>query len=137
MRVLLIPVMALGLSACQTTEASTEAKAPPDARAAILASKGSLWKDPDSIKAASITAPRRHGPGLIAAMWHVCVKANAKNSFGGYTGEKHMLIGLYDDGKPPSVLQTDAPAYCNYPYEPFPELEGGYRPPSPQGRPKA
>lgn len=90
----------------------------------MLAAKGSLYKDPASIKGASITAPRRHA----GWMWHVCVRANAKNSFGGYAGEKDMLIGLYDDGKPPDVIMSNAAGYCDYPHEPFPELDGGYNP---------
>ncbi|WP_024341218.1 hypothetical protein [Bradyrhizobium japonicum] len=124
-------VAALGLSACQTDQAAAPDRPPPDAKAAVLANKGQLWKDPDSIKAASITAPRRH----MGFMWHVCVRANAKNAFGGYTGEKDMLVGMYDDGKPPNVIMADATGYCDYPHEPFPELEGGYKAPAP-ARPK-
>lgn len=112
------------LSACQTDQPQAVAAIPPDHKGAIVAAKGLLWKDPDSIKAASITAPRRH----MNMMWHVCVRANARNSFGGYTGEKDMLIGLYDDARPPSVLMADAAGYCDFPHEPFPEIEAGYQP---------
>ncbi|WP_061023943.1 hypothetical protein [Bradyrhizobium sp. CCH5-F6] len=129
-RELFAPLIAIALSTpligCQTNASTVADAAPPDARAAILSSKGSLWKDPDSIKNASITAPRRH----MGFMWHVCVRANAKNSFGGYTGERDMLIGLYDDGRPPAVLMADATGYCDYPHEPFPELNAGYSPTS-------
>lgn len=120
-------VACLSLAACQTDQSTATAPAipPPDHKAAILAARSSLWKDPDSIKAASITAPRRH----LNMMWHVCVRANARNSFGGYTGEKDMLIGLYDDTRPPSVLMVDATGYCDFPHEPFPEIEAGYKPP--------
>lgn len=122
-------IVTVMLAGCQTDSAAPVASVtPPDARAAVLANKGRLWKDPDSIKNASITAPRRHDPGLIAAMWHVCVRANAKNAFGGYTGEKDMLLGMYDDGRPPSILMADAAGPCDFPHEPFPELEGGYKP---------
>lgn len=114
------------LAGCQTDQQVAADIPPPNARAAILAAKGQLWKDPDSIKAASITAPRRH----MNFMWHVCVRANARNSFGGYTGEQNMLIGLYDDGKPPSPLMSPVhESYCPGPFEPFPELDGGYKPP--------
>lgn len=123
-------IAALGLSACQTDQAAAPDRPPPDAKAAVLANKGLLWKDPESIKTASIAAPRRH----MGFMWHVCVRANAKNAFGGYTGEKDMLVGMYDDGQPPKVIMADAVGYCDYPHEPFPELEGGYKPPT--GRPK-
>lgn len=115
------------LAGCQTDAGAPAAVAtPPDAKAAILAAKSTLWKDPDSIKGASITAPRRH----MNMMWHVCVRANAKNSFGGYAGEKDMLIGLYDDGRAPSALMADATGYCDFPHEPFAELNGDYVPPS-------
>lgn len=123
------------LTGCQTDQTAAVASrpAPPDARAAVLAARHILWKDPDSIKNASITAARRHDPGLIAGMWHVCVRLNAKNAFGGYTGERENLIGLYDDGTPPAILNGNAPqAYCDMPHEPFPELEGGYRPAKPK-----
>lgn len=117
------------LAGCQTDSAAVADAPPPDARVAVISSKGALWKDPDSIKNASITAPRRHTPGLFTSMWHVCVRANAKNGFGGYTGEKDMLIGLYDDGRAPSPLMADASGYCDFPHEPFPELVAGYVPP--------
>lgn len=135
---LLAPLIAAAFSAplagCQTdgSAAATDV-APPDARAAVLASKGRLWKDPDSIKSASITAPRRH----MGFMWHVCVRANAKNSFGGYVGERDMLIGLYDDGRPPAALMSDATGYCDYPHEPFPELNADYAQPAPPAQKRA
>ncbi len=131
MRAPILLTLALTLGACQTGGGMAEQRPAPDAKAAILAAKGSLWKDPDSIKNASITAPRRH----MGFMWHVCVRANGKNSFGAYAGEKDMLIGLYDDGKPPATLMIDATGYCDFPHEPFPELEGGYRPPA-AGKPR-
>ena len=126
MRPWIAMVLVLPLAACQTSDASTPAT-PPDAKAAVMAARGIIWKDPDSIKAASITAPRRH----MNMMWHVCVRSNAKNSFGAYSGEKDMLIGLYDDGRQPSVLMTDATGYCEFPHDPFPEIEAGYSPPKP------
>src|SRR5262245_42076054 len=81
-----------------------ELQPPTNYKAIILANEGRLWKDTDSIKNASIAPPTRH----MCFMWHVCVRMNAKNSFGGYTGEKDSLVGLYDDGKPPAVIMEDA-----------------------------
>lgn len=123
-----IALLALPLVACQTSEANPPPIA-PDARAIIAAAKGQLYKDPDSIKGASITRPFR-STGVLP-MWHVCVRANAKNSFGGYTGEKDMLIGIYDDPRPPTVVMSDGAGYCDLPHEPFPEIEAGYVPPKP------
>jgi hypothetical protein len=128
-RKLLAPlILGAVMSGCQTNE-SAVAVPPPDAKAVILANKATLWKDPESIKNASITAPRRHTMGPFGAMWHVCVRLNARNSFGGYVGERDALLGLYDDGKPPTILADPSP-YCDYPHEPFPELDGGYGQPS-------
>jgi hypothetical protein len=122
------------LQGCNTTS-ETDSIQPPDAKAAVLAHKNRLWKDADSIKAgAGISAPTRH----MGFMWHVCVRANARNSFGGYAGEKEALIGLYDDGRPPEALLSDAAGACyQKPYTPFPELEGGYRPPAATPQDKA
>jgi len=96
--------------------------APPDARAIVLANKNKLWKDPDSIKNASIAAPQRH----LGFMWHVCVRLNVKNSFGGYTGERDSIIGIYDSASPPEILIEGAASFCDpLPHVPFPELEPG------------
>jgi len=132
--VVVIAICALPLAGCLTGQTAEEAQMPlPDYKGLILSSKNRLWKDADSIKNASIAAPRR-STGVLP-MWHVCVRANAKNSFGGYTGEKSMLIGIYDDNRPPEVVMADAPGYCQFPHEPFPELNGDYKPPA--SKPKA
>lgn len=99
----------------------------------VLAYKGQFWKDPDSIKSASITTPVRR-----SGMWQLCVRANAKNAFGGYTGEKDNLIGYFDGHRPPEVLASDAQEPCAIlPHEPFPELEGTYKPAQSAAKPKA
>lgn len=69
-RLRLAAPLALLLAGCQTDQQAAPSAQPPDARAAIVAAKGLLYKDPDSIKGASITAPRRHmanGAGYSAA----------------------------------------------------------------------
>lgn len=124
--IILAAAIAAALAGCQT-DAQTAATAdapPPDVKAIILNNKGVLWKDPDSIKNASISEPQ-----LSMGIWHVCVRMNAKNSYGGYSGEKTGLIYVYTDGRPPWAVGDDAP-YCNkFPLKPFPELEGDYKPP--------
>jgi hypothetical protein len=124
------------LQACNTTAESDSASAPapPDAKAILLAHKAELWKDPDSIKDAAIAAPKRH----MNFMWHVCVKANAKNAFGGYTGLKTSVIHIYDSGKAPEARSTVAGDVCDsIAYQPFPELEGDYRTPAAPSQAKA
>lgn len=121
-----IAICSLSLAGCLTGKTAEEAQMPlPDYKGLILSNKNRLWKDADSIKTASVAVPRR-STGVLP-MWHVCVRANAKNSFGGYTGEKSMLIGIFDDNRPPEVVMAEATGYCNLPHEPFPELEGGYK----------
>lgn len=123
---------------CQTDQQAANYTQPPNAVPIILANKNRLWKDPESIRDAGIGPVERP---MIGGYWHVCVRANAKNSFGGYTGQQDMLIGLYDDGREPFVVSGNAPgvAACQKGFEPFPELEGGYRPPptAKQAKPKA
>lgn len=130
-----LTLVAITLAGCQTDQEAANLP-PPDARAMILSHKGDLWKDPDSIKNASISAPWK---GNFGSMWLVCVRANARNAFGGYTGEKDMGIGIYPDGSKPTIFMADAGNYCeNRAHSPFPELDGGYQPPptAAPGKPK-
>lgn len=127
----LAALYALILAGCtsggQLSVPGDDARVAPDVRAIIMANKGRLWKDPDSIKSAQIgTAPARH----MGSMWHVCVKLNAKNALGGYTGEKYSLIGIYDDpNKQPEVLIENADINCRaQQHVPFAELNGDYKP---------
>ena len=110
----------LGLAACQTTAPQVEQ--PPNARSLIMVHKAILWRDLESIKNASITAPLRHAGG-----WRVCVRLDTKGAFGTYTGVRDYLIALYGADRRPELVMEDAAAACAAePYVPFPELEGGY-----------
>lgn len=109
-----IAVLAAG---CQTAQ-ETAGKA-PDHRAIILANKGRLWKDPDSIKGAQISEPR-----LSMGIWQVCVRLNARNGYGGYAGESDELIQISEDGSPPWNMGGPAPYCSNFSYSAFPELNG-------------
>lgn len=62
MRAPILLTLALTLGACQTGGGMAEQRPAPDAKAAILAAKGSLWKDPDSIKATCVAL-------VTDAMW--------------------------------------------------------------------
>lgn len=95
---------------------------PPSAaeKAAIVSAARDYFVDPYSIRDAEISnVVRLNDQGLEA----VCVKANAKNRMGGYTGRTATSVRLLK-GKPMSTLEN-APA-CAMPqmrYRPFPELE--------------
>ena len=74
-------------------------------KAIISAIKNNL-KDPDSMKVVSITNPYRVyskcGFGTVKYGWYTTIRYNAKNSYGGYVGEKEFnyayLNGKYDVG---------------------------------------
>lgn len=125
---ILLSMFAIGCSAMGRFE--EDRTPPPNAKAIILANMGRLYKDPDSLRNVSITEPKRHN-AVAYQMWHVCVRANSKNSFGAYTGEKDTLIGIYDDDRPPEVLGEAGlvqAASCDLlPHAPFPEFEGKQR----------
>lgn len=128
---ILAPAIAM-LTAC-ATEAPQNQPIPPDHKAVILANKGRLWKDPDSIRNASVaTGIRWHGPG---SLWFACVELNAKNAYGGYTGLKRSVVMIPANGTTPDARNTVYGDDCaERPHVPFPELNGDYRPPG--ARPK-
>jgi hypothetical protein len=110
----------LGLAGCQTSREQLDL--PPNARGIIIANKALLWRDLESIKNASITAPQRQ-----AGVWRVCVRLDTKGSFGAYTGERDYVVALYGVAKPPELLMEDAALTCAaQPHVLFPELEGSY-----------
>jgi len=122
--------LGLSLAACQTTGPPVEQ--PPNARSLIMVHKAILWRDLESIKNASITAPLRHAGG-----WRVCVRLDTKGAFGTYTGVRDYLIALYGADRRPELVMEDAAVACAaQPHVPFPELEGGYLRLQPDNKPK-
>jgi hypothetical protein len=112
--------LGLGLAACQASLEQIDQ--PPNARSLIMVHKAILWRDLESIKNASITAPQRHAGG-----WRVCVRLDTKGAFGTYTGARDYLVALYGADRRPELVMEDAAAACAAePHVPFPELEGGY-----------
>jgi hypothetical protein len=81
-----------------------------------------LLKDPYSVRDAEISAPMNiadeNRPG-----WTICVRANTKNGFGGYTGVKNVGLTIKDNDVVASFVAEewrvcqDATGYV-----PFPEL---------------
>jgi hypothetical protein len=112
--------LGLGLAACQASLEQIDE--PPNARSLIMVHKAILWRDLESIKNASITAPQRHAGG-----WRVCVRLDTKGAFGHVTGVRDYLVALYGADRRPELVMEDAAAACAAePHVPFPELEGGY-----------
>lgn len=76
--------------------------------------------DPYTVRDAMIAEPKISGP-LIYRGWLICVRANAKNRFGGYTGLQATGIMVRQG----SVIRSfkDAGMWCgDATYQPFPEL---------------
>jgi len=112
--------LGLGLAACQASLEQIDE--PPNARSLIMVHKAILWRDLESIKNASITAPQRHASG-----WRVCVRLDTKGAFGHVTGVRDYLVALYGADRRPELVMEDAATACAAePHVPFPELEGGY-----------
>ena len=124
-RLLLIAGVSAGLSGCVTQEqmdAVYASQRPPTEaeKAVIVNAARDQYFDPYSIRDAEISGVvRLNDQGLEA----VCVKANAKNRMGAYTGRTATSMRLMN-GKLVGMLEN-APA-CASPqmqYRPFAELE--------------
>jgi hypothetical protein len=109
-------------TACGTLQDQSSTP-PPDIRSTLVGNRARLFKDPDSIRDASIARPSR----FLNLGWQVCIRMTGKNSSGGDTDLTTYTVIVYDNGVPP-LLQK--PTFYNdcisaY-YQPFPEIEGGY-----------
>lgn len=110
------------------TTSNTEA-APAEWRELAAAYVRTTAKDPGSIKDAAIAPPVRDGgPSLIAGQfvtpWVVCVRMNARNSFGGYTGPVVYQVRMAGGRVLDSVVAGSFMDACQgAAFAPFPELE--------------
>jgi len=127
-------LVCVGLSGCATAPGpitGSVQSAPANYRAQIIQYVKSNFKDPYSIRDASISsAPKQdYSPMPLpngtwaSGFWVVCFKANTKNSFGGYTGIR-QYGAIFVDGEINSTISNPRfESFCNgTPYEPFPEL---------------
>ena len=106
----------------------------------IAEHKSDIFIDPDSVRDASISAPKRGSmptpPTIDAApdltSWRTRVKANARNRMGGYTGKsltavlivRGQLFGLRSGRSEQGVDLGSHWCADHQNYEPFPEIEG-------------
>jgi hypothetical protein len=104
-----VAVLTLPLGGCITTDnasATPDNPYPANYKALVKAAKSDLFIDPDSVRDAAISAPKlAAGPipsnknnalSKWVTPWIVCVKANARNRMGGYTGRTLSAILIYD-----------------------------------------
>lgn len=87
---------------------------PAEYEAIIMSYLNNTLKDPDSIKNFAIQEPRKGSVwgGMFngfkrEARWYVCFTYNAKNSYGGYTGQKEYIM-WFSHGKPKHIPPNPA-----------------------------
>ncbi|WP_025036107.1 hypothetical protein [Bradyrhizobium sp. DOA9] len=137
MRWVLLATCALALAGCQTSgeatpsaNAATAGAPPANYRQLAADYVKSSFKDPYSIRDAEIAPPKPGtGPSLnsdgFTTPWVVCLRANAKNSMGAYTGRKVTALALSNEKV---VNAWDETQYSRMvcegvAYTPFPEIE--------------
>lgn len=120
----------LALAGClevQPVPSSAVTVAPPsNPRGAALAYARQTFFDPYTVRDASISRPFviPYGFSGTEQVWVVCIRANAKNRMGGYTGLQNTLIA-FDGNSVDARRSGDDPgnACRSGVFEPFPELE--------------
>jgi len=128
-------VSACASQAPQSTSPASSPQPPANYREIVAAGVRETFVDPYSIRDAEIAAPKMAmGPSLnsdgFTTPWVVCVRANAKNRMGGYTGREVTAFAV-NGGK--VVNSWDEAHYsravCSDVYfQPFPEIEQGVKP---------
>lgn len=124
----LVLISCLLLSGCSSTHQSLVTPAPTKYRAAIVADVREHFKDPYSILDPTISEPFRGNDMGFSGTddWVVCIRANSKNSYGGYSGQKYTAYGFvgetvvsnHEEGGPNRVY-----GMCSkLSYSPFKEL---------------
>jgi len=124
LRSLFVVAAALVLSGCVSSprEDALASQRPPSAeiRRVIVHDAKDYLVDPYSVRDAEISSVMDAPGGEVQ---FVCVKANAKDATGGYTGRKAVsirLVGKYPVGINPNAAACAEPQLRWYP---FPELE--------------
>lgn len=110
-------------SATHARAAEPAAPTPADYRKATAGALRATLKDPGSVRSPQISPP---GPTLLGAARGgptatVCVRMNAKNSFGGYTGIQDTAV-VFQHGAVVDIFGGYLPTCQGRRYEPFPEL---------------
>lgn len=94
---------------------------PPKYRATLLEFLKGHLADPFGVREASITEPRLQPIGT-ESRYVVCVRFNAKDGYGQYTGAIDH-VAIYFAGKLTQFVPATREQCSNAPYQPFPELE--------------
>jgi hypothetical protein len=121
------------LAGCQTTGqpgASSNNEVPSDYRQQVAASLRSSLKDPYSVRDARISLPTRTFAGLIwgGTIPAVCLRYNAKNSFGAYTGIK-TYFAHFQSGQLVRIADNEFACGGDIGYVQFTEIDSAPVPP--------
>lgn len=98
----------------------TQAPATADMKAQIVKGARDWLHDPYSVRDAEISYVIQHptGSGLM-----VCVKANAKNAMGGYTGRKPTMVFFSMNRQATGAIEGQPLCYDQrIKWQPFPEI---------------
>ena len=135
MRTVILPTVLAGavmLSGCMDTSGAQlsqqpQSEPPTNYRPAVLAYARQSYIDPYSIRDASISEPLPVRYGLTGSeiVWGVCVRANARNRMGGYTGLQESLFVFSGNNLDTSRSGVRGSGFAcqGAVYTPFPELE--------------
>jgi hypothetical protein len=125
--------VALALAGCaggQTAPGAAAAPLPLNYREQIAAKVKETFFDPYSIRDAQISAGIP-GTSFLGSVTTVCMKANAKNRMGGYTGIQTTAY-VFRDGHLTATDAVYSPIVCNSAsYGPFPEIDAAAPPAAP------
>ena len=121
----IISLLALALAGCQSPteqQASIDRGTPASGsvKAAIVKDTRDFLVDPYSIRDAEISYMQFNAR---SGLHWLCVKANAKNQMGGYTGRQAVEVWVRNGQLVGNLPNSPA---CNLPalrWQPFPELE--------------
>ena len=115
-------VCCVQLAQAQTERADKPTITQAEAKRALLANRSRLFKDPGSIRDAKVSQPFTC---LTGSGNCICIEANARNSFGGYTGIQLVGFQLLGGGKVEPIGQMYArDKTCGRTLSPFPEFNG-------------
>jgi|SRR5690606_31023610 len=133
--VLLAGLAVAGCSASATATPPNTAPPPPVGyREAVVAEVKNTFFDPYSVRDAEISQPLYatalfDGSNIVPKQsWIVCIKANAKNRMGGYTGRELVVMSIAGNKVTSALsgrdMQMQLAAHCKEAvWEPFPEIE--------------
>lgn len=113
----LLIVSSFLISGCAVNQKSGAGPYPENWKSLAMNYIQSNYIDPYSIRDSEISPPFRSNKAFFDS-WTICIRNNAKNRFGGYTGRRATDL-VVQHGR---IVQEDtAPSDCrNVRYEPFP-----------------